>query len=130
MFFYIDPFDPLIQANLSALKEISKVRESKYIEQSIYRFEVTFSDENKAEVESIINLIKYYPVSIPASIATSYGLEILKTVVETFLKTDIEGFEKKEGLYYPFLKSGEYVYRSPDEIFHLKKYLNQRKNNA
>jgi hypothetical protein len=126
IFFYVDPFDSLIQANLSELMKITNVKQDEYIEQSIYRYKVTFDEKNRLEVESIIDLIKYYPVSIPISSNT----ESLKKFLESFLKTDIEGFERRGNFYYPFLKSGEYIYRSSDEIFHLKKYFNQRKNNA
>lgn len=121
--FYTDPYDPVVSDMYNELKRIVVDVKEENIEQSILKVEIKFKSEQENEVISLLNGISYVPLKFKREQEGFINNPTNKQLLERQFKTRISHFHRDKEFIYPVLKTGDFIYRSPDEIFYFKEFV-------
>lgn len=118
--FYTDPYDPVVSQTLEEILKLGRLVSVEPVEQTVQKYTVELSSaaEASAEMEARVRQVSYVPLVLEKSPNAR-----VRKAIERFLSTKIVSVEKQGEVYVPRMWRGSYIYRAPDEVFVLQRWL-------
>lgn len=119
--FYTDPYDPVVSQTLEEILRLGRLVSAEPVEQTVRKYVVELSsaaDASVGEMEARVRQVSYVPL-----VLERFPSARARKAVEKFLSTRIASVERRGSVYVPRMWRGDCIYRAPDELFVLRRWL-------